>query len=98
MALNGNWNLTMNTPMGSRPVTAEFTTDGGTLSGQFTGAQGAAPLSGTVDGSAVAWKCTVAGPMGQMELSFKGTVDGDAISGEVGFGGFGSGTFTGSKA
>ena len=98
MALDGNWNLTMNSPMGARPVTANFKTDGGAISGEFTGAQGAAPVSGTADGNAVAFAATVSGPMGQMELKFKGTLDGDNISGEVAFGAFGSGTFTGSKA
>ena len=52
----------------------------------------------TIEGNAVAFKATVAGPMGQMELSFTGTVDGDAVSGSVAFGAFGSGTFTGAKA
>ena len=38
------------------------------------------------------------GPMGQLELKFTGTVDGDSISGNVQFGAFGSGTFSGTKA
>jgi len=98
MALDGNWNLTMNSPMGARPVTANFKTDGGTISGEFTGAQGAAPVSGTANGNDVAFAATVSGPMGQMELKFSGTLDGDSISGNVQFGAFGSGTFTGNKA
>jgi len=98
MALNGNWNLTMNSPMGPRPVTANFKTDGNTISGEFTGAQGSAPVTGTANGNEVAFAATVAGPMGQMELKFTGTVDGDSISGTVQFGAFGSGTFTGNKA
>ncbi len=98
MALEGNWNLTMQSPMGPRPVTAEFTSSGGAIGGNFTGAQGAAPVSGTIDGNAVNFAATVQGPMGQMELKFSGTLDGDSMSGTVAFGAFGSGTFTGSKA
>ena len=98
MAFEGNWNLTMNTPMGAREVKANFVPAGGTLGGEFKGDQGAAPLAGTIEGDAVAFKATVAGPMGQMELSFTGTVEGDAVSGSVAFGAFGSGTFTGAKA
>jgi hypothetical protein len=98
LAIDGNWNLTMQSPMGPRPVTAEFTSSGGTIGGNFTGAQGAAPVTGTIDGNNVNFAATVQGPMGQMELKFSGTLDGDSMSGTVAFGAFGSGTFTGSKA
>ncbi len=98
MAIDGNWNLTMNSPMGPRPVKAVFKQDGGSLGGEFQGDAGAAPVSGTIDGNNVAFAATVAGPMGQLELKFSGTVDGDSMSGNVQFGGFGSGTFTGNKA
>jgi hypothetical protein len=36
--------------------------------------------------------------MGAMTLSFKGKVEGDNINGDVQFGSFGSGTFTGTRA
>jgi hypothetical protein len=98
MALDGTWNLTMQSPMGPRPVKAEFTTDGGTIGGNFIGDAGAAPVTGTIDGENVAFAATVAGPMGQLELKFTGTLAGDSVSGNVQFGGFGSGTFTGEKA
>ncbi len=97
MAIDGNWNLTMQSPMGPRPVTAEFTSSGGSIGGNFTGAQGG-PVTGTIDGNAVAFSATVAGPMGQMELKFAGTLDGDAMSGTVAFGAFGNGTFAGARA
>jgi hypothetical protein len=98
MALDGTWNLTMNSPMGARPVTAKFTTDGATIGGEFEGPQGSAPVTGTLNGNDAAFAATVAGPMGQLELKFTGTVDGDSISGNVQFGAFGSGTFSGNKA
>jgi hypothetical protein len=98
MAIDGNWNMTMQSPMGPRPITAELTSSGGTIGGNFTGAQGAAPVSGTIDGNNVNFAATVQGPMGQMELKFSGTLDGDSMSGTVAFGAFGSGTFTGTKA
>ena len=98
MALDGNWNLTMNSPMGPRPVKAEFSTSGNTIGGNFVGDAGAAPVTGTQDGNNVAFAATVTTPMGQMELKFSGTQDGDKVSGNVQFGSFGSGTFTGEKA
>ena len=98
MALDGNWNLTMQSPMGAREVNAELKANGASIEGNFSGPQGSAPVSGTVDGNAVNFAATVAGPMGQMELKFAGNVDGDSMSGTVQFGAFGSGTFTGLRA
>jgi hypothetical protein len=98
MAIDGDWNLTMNTPMGSREVKANLVQTGGVLGGEFKGDQGSAPVTGTIDGDAVAFKATVNGPMGQMELSFTGALDGDKVSGNVAFGSFGSGTFSGARA
>lgn len=98
MAIDGNWNVVMQSPMGARDATAEFTSAGSELSGNFGGAAGSTPLTGSIDGNDVNWAATVNGPMGQMELKFAGTLDGDALSGTVAFGAFGSGSFTGTRA
>ncbi len=98
MAIDGKWNVTMQSPMGAREAIAEFTSVGSELSGSFSGPAGSAPLAGTVDGNAVKWSATVNSPMGQMELKFDGAVDGEALAGNVAFGAFGSGTFTGARA
>ncbi len=97
MAVDGTWNISMNTPMGTREAKLNLVAAGGDLSGEFSGAQGTAPVAGTIDGNNVAWKATVNGPMGQMELAFSGALDGDKVAGNVAFGSFGSGTFTGAK-
>jgi hypothetical protein len=97
MAIDGNWNLTMNSPMGPRPVNATFAANGSELSGSFKGAQGEAPVSGTIEGNDLNFGATVNGPMGEMNLKFAGTFDGDSVSGTVQFGAFGSGTFTGTR-
>ena len=52
MAVDGNYNLTMQTPMGNREVKLELTSSGNDLSGSFAGPQGNAPLTGTVNGEA----------------------------------------------
>ncbi len=98
VSVDGNWNITMQSPMGAREVKADLKADGGALSGNFQGAQGSAPVTGTIEGDAVAFAATVQGPMGEMELKFDGTVDGDNMSGNVAFGAFGSGTWTAVKA
>lgn len=98
MAIDGNWKLVMQSPMGARDVAANFKDDGGTLSGNFSGAQGETPVNGTINGDDVAFNATIPSPMGQMELKFNGKLDGDSMSGNVAFGSFGSGTFTGNRA
>ena len=98
MAIDGSWNVTMQSPMGARDVKAEFASNGSELSGSFVGAAGSTPLSGSIDGDKVAWAVTVPSPMGDMELKFDGALSGDSLSGTVAFGAFGSGPFTGTRA
>jgi hypothetical protein len=98
MAVDGNWNITLSTPMGERKTTLSLTSAGNTL----TGTQGADGNSGeifdgTVNGDDVAWKISITNPM-PLTLAFSGKVSGDSISGEAGIGPMGSFPFTGSRA
>ena len=98
MAVDGNYNLTMQTPMGNREVKLELQSAGSELSGSFAGPQGNAPLTGTVQGDDVNFSLTFTGAMGPMELKFEGKQDGDNLAGTVQFGAFGSGPFTATRA
>ena len=98
MAVDGNWNLTMSTPMGDRKASLSIKAAGGTL----TGTQGADGNSteifeGTVSGDNVTWKVSITNPM-PLTLSFTGAVSGDSMSGEMGIGPMGSFPFTGTRA
>ena len=98
MAVDGNWNLVMTTPMGERNATVSLKSAGSTL----TGTQGADGNSteifdGTVEGDDVAWKVSITNPM-PLTLEFIGTVSGDSMSGEMGIGPMGSFPFTGTRA
>jgi hypothetical protein len=98
MAVDGNWNITMNTPMGERKATLTLKAAGGNL----TGTQGADGNSGeifdgTVNGDDVAWKISITNPM-PLTLAFSGKVSGDSMSGEMGIGPMGSFPFTGTRA
>jgi hypothetical protein len=98
MAVDGNWNLTMQTPMGERNATLNVKSAGGTLTGtQGADGNSAEIFDGTVNGNDVAWKVSITNPM-PLTLEFKGTVAGDAISGEMGVGFMGSFPFTGKRA
>ena len=98
MAVDGNWNLTMTTPMGDRQATLSLQSSGSML----TGTQGADGNSGeifdgTVNGNNVSWKVSITNPM-PLTLEFTGTVSGDSINGEMGIGPMGSFPFTGARA
>jgi hypothetical protein len=98
MAVDGNWNLTMTTPMGERQATLSLKASGGTLTGT-QGADGntAEIFDGTVNGNDVSWKVSITNPM-PLTLEFTGTVSGDSINGEMGIGPMGSFPFTGARA
>ncbi|MDH6261003.1 hypothetical protein [Bradyrhizobium sp. BR13661] len=98
MAVDGNWNLTMTTPMGERQATLSLKAEGGTLTGT-QGAEGnsAEIFDGTVNGDSVAWKVSITNPM-PLTLEFTGTVSGNNINGEMGIGPMGSFPFTGARA
>ena len=98
MAVDGNWNLTMTTPMGERSATLNLKTEGGTLTGT-QGAEGntADIFDGTVDGDDLAWKVSITNPM-PLTLAFTGKVSGNSMSGEMGIGPMGSFPFTGERA
>lgn len=98
MAVYGNWNLTMTTPMGERQATLSLKQAGGALTGT-QGADGntAEIFDGTVSGDAVNWKVSITNPM-PLTLEFIGTVSGDSMSGEMGIGPMGSFPFNGVRA
>jgi hypothetical protein len=98
MAVDGNWNITMSTPMGERNAPLTLKTSGGTLTGTMAADGGSAEIfDGTVAGDDVAWKVSIVNPM-PLTLAFTGKVAGDSISGEMGIGPMGSFPFKGARA
>src|ERR1700749_1698756 len=97
MAVDGKWEIVINSPMGAQKATLDLATDGATLTGSQQAAQGSGPVeNGKVDGNTVTWSAKISSPM-PMTLDFTGTVDGDKLSGSVKAGSFGSFPFTGSR-
>ena len=98
MAVDGNWNITMTTPMGERNAALTLKSAGGTLTGtQCADGKSGEIFDGTVNGDDVAWKISITNPM-PLTLAFTGKVEGDAISGEMGIGPMGSFPFKGVRA
>ena len=98
MAVDGNWNITMSTPMGERNETLSLKNAGGVLTGTLGADRNSTEIfDGTANGDDVAWKVSITNPM-PLTLAFTGKVSGDSISGEMGIGPMGSFPFTGTRA
>jgi hypothetical protein len=98
MAVDGNWKITMSTPMGDRDAMLAIKADGGVLTGKQSAEGNETDIfDGTVNGNDVAWKVKITNPM-PLTLAFTGKVSGDAIEGEMGIGPMGSFPFKGSRA
>ena len=98
MAVDGNWNITMSTPMGDRQTTLSLKSAAGALTGtQEAEGNSAEIFDGKTSGDDVFWKVSISNPM-PLTLEFTGKVSGDSISGEMGIGPMGSFPFTGTRA
>ena len=97
MAVDGKWEIVINSPLGAQKAVLDMATDGNSLSGTQTAQQGSGPLeNGKVDGNNLTWSAKITNPM-PLILDFTGTVDGDKLSGSVKAGSFGSFPFTGNR-
>lgn len=100
MAVEGTYNVQWSSAQGTSSGTIVLKEDGNSLSGSMSGDQRTAEFEGgkvTGDG----FECSTqmdAPQVGDITMDVKGTVSGDDISGEVQFGGYGSGSFKGSRA
>ena len=98
MIIDGTWNVTLQSPMGSQEGTLTLATDGDTLTGTMSGPQGAMDIEdGQVGDGSYSWKGNITSPMA-ITIESTATVDGDTITGESKLGAFGTATFTGTRA
>lgn len=97
MAIDGNWEITINSPMGAQKAKLELQASGGALTGTQHAQGSSQPVAnGKVDGNTVSWSANITSPM-PMTLEFTGAVEGDAIKGSVKAGAFGSFPFSGAR-
>lgn len=97
--VNGDWELTSQTPRGEMTSAVKFEQDGENLKvTQSSPRGGEVTGTGTVKGNAIEWTITRTRPDGQeFKLTYKGTVDGDTMKGTVEFGPMGSTEWTAKK-
>jgi hypothetical protein len=95
MSADGNWKVTINSPMGAQTVDVTITTNGDTFTGTTKGAMGEQAVDGKVSGDTLTWSAAITQPM---TLEFSATVSGDTMSGTVKLGAFGSAPLSGVRA
>ena len=96
-AVDGDWDVTIKSPMGDQKAVLTVNSDGSAFTGQMSGGLGTMPITGgSVDGNTISWKMDMTVPM-PMSLDATATVDGDAIAGEVKAGAFGSMGLSGTR-
>ncbi|APG62093.1 peptidase M16 [Sphingorhabdus lutea] len=96
-AVDGEYNVTIKSPMGDQSGVLTVNSDGATWTGSMAGSLGTMDITdGKVDGNILTWTMNMTVPM-PMTLEGTATVDGDALTGEVKAGAFGSMGLSGAR-
>lgn len=97
MAVDGDWKLTLDTPIGAQEAQLNVKTRSATVfDGTMSGASGEQAFSGAIDGDTLTWTTDITSPM-PLTLEFTVTVDEDAMTGSATLGTFGNAPVTGSR-
>jgi len=94
----GDWDITIDSPQGSRTVAMSLKQDGEKLNGMFKSQMGELPLSGTLTGSDLKLSFTINMGGTPLDVVMTGKMEGDAFGGKADFGGMAEGTFSAKRA
>jgi hypothetical protein len=84
MAVDGAYEVSIQTPMGEQKAKMELKAEGNNLTGKIEGMMGVDPIqSGTVNGDEFEFMIEATTPMGPMAITMKGKVEGDDLTGEA---------------
>lgn len=98
MAVDGTYDIEIDTPIGKQSAKLTLKAEGAALSGRVESQMGSQEFSGgSVNGDETTWSMEIDSPMGKMELEYIAKVTGDEIAGEVKMGSFGKSPFKGKK-
>jgi hypothetical protein len=93
----GAWQLTVESPMGTRENEAVFVQNGQQLSGVIKGQRGETPLTGSITGEDIKFGINVTIQGQNLNIDYSGKVTGDTMGGTVVFGEFGDGKWSGKR-
>ena len=92
--ISGAWLFEVTTAAGSGSPSVTFNQSGETLTGQYSGQLGEAPIPGTLKGTELTFAFDVAAQDVKLHVVYTGTASKDALKGTVTLGELGEGTFT----
>ena len=93
----GTWDLSVTSPNGTGNRLLKLQQDGEKLAGEIESSVGTGKVAGSVKGTTIAFTATVTMEAGTFEIQYTGKVDGDKMSGDVDFGEYGRGTWSGTR-
>ena len=91
----GTWDLSVTSPNGTGNRLLTLRQDGEKLTGEIESSVGTGKVAGSVKENTIAFTATVTMDTGTFEIAYSGKVDGDKMSGDVDFGDYGNGTWSG---
>jgi len=97
-SVTGKWKLNFQTDQGAVDADLTLKQDGEKVTGSLTSPQGEAPLEGTYKGGKLVLSLSVDAGGQALTITFDGALEKDTLKGNVDFGGFGSATWTATRA
>jgi hypothetical protein len=94
----GTWKLNFQTDQGAVDADLMLKQDGEKITGSLNSPQGEAPLDGTFKGGKLVLSMSVDAGGQALTITFDGALEKDTLKGNVDFGGFGSATWTATRA
>ena len=94
--IDGEWAITMATPMGPQNMTGVFRVNGEQLSGELKSPEGSQAFTGTAAGNQLKFDLHVEKPM-KITLKYDISIDGDKLTGKCKMGMMGSAKLTGHR-
>ena len=94
----GAWKMTFQTDQGAIDSDMNLKQDGEKVTGSLVSPQGEAPIEGTFKGGKLVLSLTVDAGGQALTITFDGALDMDTLKGNVDFGGFGSATWSATRA
>jgi hypothetical protein len=96
--VSGKWKLNFQTDQGAVDADLTLKQDGEKVTGTLSSPQGDAPLEGTYKGGKLVLSLSVDAGGQALTITFDGALEKDTLKGNVDFGGFGSATWTATRA
>lgn len=93
----GEWDLTINSPQGSRTIKADFKQEGEKLTGLLKSQRGEVPVEGTVKGKEIKFSYPYKSDGLEFTITMTGAIEGAAMQGKADFGGLAEGDWTASR-